>query len=337
MDLWEGWGVEQTKWLQRMAWGALVSVLVLIFVGATVRVTGAGMGCPDWPKCWGQWVPPTAITDVDFKQLDIEKFQRKAQRMGRAPESISEEILRKEFNPQHVWTEFIKRCFSLPVGFFSVGLVVAAVFARQERGKIMLLSLACLILVLINAIMGARVVYSGLAPGVLTLHMALAFFLIVLLTVVLWIVKGRAWRQDTGAGHQSWLRFGSWALFVAVVVEGVMGSQIREITDSLSKHQSVVREEWVPLLEAESLYLVHRSFSWVIFLLVVVMGWHLRSQRCPIHVSGKWVIGLTFLQMLLGVIMSQVHVYGAVQVLHVGAAAIMVSSCIGWCLSLQNR
>jgi heme a synthase len=337
MDLWEGWGVEQMKWLQRMAWGALVSVLVLIFVGATVRVTGAGMGCPDWPRCWGRWVPPTSIGDVDFSKLDIEKFQRKAQRMGRDPESISEEILRQEFNPRHVWTEFINRCFSLPVGFFSVGLVVSAVFARRERGKMLLLSLGCLILVLINAVMGAKVVYSGLAPGVLTLHMALAFVLIVLLTVALWMSKGRAWRQTTGEGDQSWIRYCSWALLAAVLVEGVMGSQIREITDSLSKHQSVVREEWVPLLEAETLYLVHRSFSWVIFVLVVVMGWHLRTNRCAIHGSGKWVMGLTFLQMVLGVIMSQVHVYGAVQVLHVGAAAIMVSACIGWCLSLQNR
>jgi cytochrome c oxidase assembly protein subunit 15 len=323
--------------MQRMAWGALVSVLVLIFVGATVRVTGAGMGCPDWPRCWGKWVPPTNISDVDFTKLDIQKFQLKAQRMGRAPESISEAILRKEFNPQHVWTEFINRCFSLPVGFFSVGLVVSAVFARRERGKILMLSFGCLILVLVNAIMGARVVYSGLAPGVLTLHMALAFALIVLLTVVLWIAKGRVWRQATGAGHHGWVRCCCWALLVAVLVEGVMGSQIREITDSLSKHQSVAREQWGSVLESTTLYLVHRSFSWVIFLLVVLLLWHFRKHRCAIHGSGKWVIGLTFLQMVLGVIMSQVHVYGAVQVLHVGSAAIMVSACIGWCLSLQKH
>ncbi|MBU6327966.1 MAG: COX15/CtaA family protein, partial [Verrucomicrobia bacterium] len=70
---------------QRCALAALVSVIVLIFVGAIVRVTGAGMGCPDWPTCWGCWVPPSKVGDVDFSKLDIQKFQRKAERMGRDP------------------------------------------------------------------------------------------------------------------------------------------------------------------------------------------------------------------------------------------------------------
>jgi cytochrome c oxidase assembly protein subunit 15 len=320
-----------------MAWGALVSLIVLIFVGATVRVTGAGMGCPDWPKCWGCWVPPTQLEQVDFAKLDIEVFQKKAQRMGRDPNLISEEILRKEFNSRHVWTEFLNRCTSLPIGFFSVATVTAAIFVRRGRRMILSLALASLALVLINAVMGARVVYSGLAPGVLTLHMFLAFLLIISLTLVLWLAKEKSWKQEFAADKNAqWLPIASWILLVVVLFQGIMGSQIREITDELSKHQSIPRTEWGPVLENTLLYLIHRSFSWVIFFLVGAMVWSLKKNGWKIHHSGKWVTGLTLAQMVLGVIMSQIHVYGAVQVLHVGLSAIMVSSCLSWALSMMR-
>ena len=87
--------------------------IFLIYVGAIVRATGSGLGCPDWPKCWGELIPPTSLDQVDFDKLNIEKFQKKNP-------SITRESLAAEFNPVHVWVEFINRLVSLPVGLFTL-------------------------------------------------------------------------------------------------------------------------------------------------------------------------------------------------------------------------
>jgi cytochrome c oxidase assembly protein subunit 15 len=327
------------KWFQRCAMAALVSVLALMFVGAIVRVSGAGMGCPDWPKCWGCLIPPTKVEDVDFEKLDIAKFQRKAERMGRDPNTISEAILREEFNARHVWTEFVNRLFSLPVGLFSLLTFVLSFGYRKSKPLLFFASFAALALVLINALMGARVVYSGLSPGVLTTHMALAFLLLIVQVFVVWYGQVVPWKREFTS--ESSRRVLSWlvsSLFLLVIVEGVMGSQVRELTDELSKYLSVPRSEWGDTLEHSMVYLVHRSFSWLIVTLTVWAMWQMKKdQRYVIGLPEKIVVGIVMAQMILGLVMSQIHVYGWVQVLHVGLAAVLVACNFAWMLVLKVR
>ena len=156
---------------QKTALAALLATIFLIYVGAIVRATGSGLGCPDWPKCWGVLIPPTSLDQVDFDKLNIEKFQR------RDP-TITKETLSAEFNPVHVWVEFINRLVSLPVGLFTLATFLFSFQFLRKRKSVFFGSLFALLLVLTNAVLGAIVVRSGLKPGVITLHMALAIILL---------------------------------------------------------------------------------------------------------------------------------------------------------------
>jgi heme a synthase len=242
---------------QKLTLSCLISLLILMFAGATVRVTGAGMGCPDWPTCWGLLIPPTSVDQIDFNKLPIEKFQRKAQRMGRDPSLINEQKLREEFNPRHVWTEFINRLCSLPVGFFSVAAFIVSFSFRKKKPSIFYLSFSAVLLVLANAVLGAHVVYSGLAPGVITTHLALAMLLICVLTYCFWAGCEKP-KKLAHISNPSAARRYVCLLLITVIIEGVMGAQVREMTDELAKsHIHSPRHSWISELESSSIFMAH--------------------------------------------------------------------------------
>jgi cytochrome c oxidase assembly protein subunit 15 len=323
---------------QKLATAALVSVLFLMFVGAIVRVTGAGMGCPDWPTCWGCLIPPTSVEQVDFDNLPIERFRSKAERMGRDPATITAETLRAEFNPRHVWTEFINRLCSLPVGFFSLATFIAAFWQRPQRPLVFWMASGSLAIVLINAWMGARVVYSGLQPGVLTAHLALAMLLTGTLMYCAWRGTERPWRIVIRENRHGQTRLAVALLLVSCIATGILGAQVREMTDELAKfHDNAPRKTWIAELEQSWLYLAHRSFSWVV-LGLTLWAW-LLTRRHREGGPGKVervVLAIVLAQMVLGLVMSQIHIYSWVQVLHVGLAAVLLSFLWLWLFGLSR-
>jgi cytochrome c oxidase assembly protein subunit 15 len=315
---------------QKFATAALVSVIVLIFVGAIVRVSGAGMGCPDWPKCWGRYIPPTKVEQVDLSKLDFAKFERAAKRYGRDLETVTPAHILENFNPVHTWTEYINRLTSLPVGFFSVGTMVLALLRQRRMPWVVAASVVSVILVGVNAWMGKEVVSSDLKPGVLTIHMALAMLLVLPLTFVSWRGTSTPWLIPGDDAFRLKMRWMTLLLLLLIFAEGVLGTEIREMNTSLAKaHPGMGRAEWIGMLESSWVYLIHRSFSWVILFAAILAWAATRRISAPGRVA-RGVLAVVFAQMFLGLIMARVEIHPAVQVTHLGLSAILLALSTLW-------
>src|SRR4249920_955766 len=93
---------------QRLALLTTAATYALILVGGLVRASGAGLGCPDWPRCFGLWVPPT--------------------RADQLPPGFDPAL----FNAALAWTEYLNRLLGVVVGLLIFATLVSAV-ARYRR------------------------------------------------------------------------------------------------------------------------------------------------------------------------------------------------------------
>lgn len=314
--------------LQRIALITFACLEVLIFFGAIVRATGSGLGCPDWPFCYGRLVPPTSADQIDFSKLDLEKFKKKAALAGEEASSITAETLRARFDPVETWIEYINRLTSIPLLAALVALMIAAF--QQPRRDVRVAALFAFALFMSNAVLGALVVKSLLKPNNVTLHMALAILMLCVLVFTAWRGTGSPWRL--GLASRGVVGVGV-ALFVLVVIEGILGSQVREMTDTLAKtHAGQPRSVWVTELEHSWVYLVHRSFSWLVLGLGIGFLVSARAALGRIGWLEKGIFALVCGQMILGVVLSQIGIVAVAQILHIGISSLLVSGLFLWLL-----
>ena len=311
--------------VQKLAFISIVLLVGLIFAGAIVRVTGSGLGCPDWPTCWGKLIPPTSVDQIDVEVLEgrVERFQKSAKRFGRDPDEITVEKLLSEYDPVQTWIEYGNRLLALPVLLANLLLMIACL----RSGILPRLGVAAFALVIISALTGIVVVASGLRAGVVTVHMALAFLQLFVLTYLYWAGgrKGEPRKKIPGPGRPQVM-----VLLICVMVEWAMGSQIREVTDELMREYGVdSRPDWMGRIEQAWVYLVHRSFSWSILLASLWLGYKARWRGTV----PRLVLGLVAALMVMGLILSQAGIHALVQVLHVGIAGVLVTAVYYWWLA----
>ncbi len=142
-------------------------VYFLIFVGSLVRATGSGMGCPDWPKCFGLWIPPLSIEQVPLSYSNYDYS------------NLSNYGL--EFNVFKTWTEYLNRLLGVFVGFFTLLLVFYSFRYFKKKSTLFYISVICLLVVILQGAIGAKVVSTNLAQSMINVHLLLALFLIGLL------------------------------------------------------------------------------------------------------------------------------------------------------------
>ena len=144
------------KSFRRFAFFTTLATYFLIFIGGLVRVSGAGLGCPDWPHCFGRWFPPTSIDQVPPEMLD-------------------------QFNMTLAWIEYINRLCGMTVGLFILATALWAIFKYRQHKKILYPACGAAMLTALQGWQGSVVVKSLLEPVVITVHMLLALLIVSLL------------------------------------------------------------------------------------------------------------------------------------------------------------
>ncbi|AYA35642.1 heme A synthase [Hymenobacter oligotrophus] len=256
----------------------LVAVYILILVGGIVRSTGSGMGCPDWPKCFGQWVPPTHISQLPANYKEIYTAQRvaKNKRVAKTLESLGfaevaanifahpNQYIETDFNPVKTWIEYLNRLTGVVIGFLIMLTMVAAWPYRKRDPLIFWAAFASFITVGVQGWLGSLVVSTNLLPVMVTIHMSLA---LVLVGLLIWAVV-RASKVSTFA-HKQPLGI-SVAILLSLLValtflQIVLGTQVREDIDMVAFGMNYLnRELWIAKLGG--VFRFHRTFSAVLLI-----------------------------------------------------------------------
>lgn len=207
------------------------------------------MGCPDWPKCFGQWIPPTHVSQLP------ENYQEIYAHRGYENEP---------FNAVKTWTEYINRLVGVTVGFLVIGAVALSLGWWRADRLIPLASLFALFMTGFAGWLGKIVVEQNLSPVTVSIHMISALLIVSALIYAI----ARAGKYDLARIDADAVRpvaLLTLACLALTVIQFSFGVQVRQGIDAaLAALGADARTEW--LAETGILFYIHRSFS------IVVLG-----------------------------------------------------------------
>ncbi len=301
----------------------LIAVYFLILVGGVVRTTGSGMGCPDWPKCFGSYIPPTDISQLpdNYKDIYSQKRANKNVKLARyldflgfteLADKVSHESVLEEadFNPTKTWIEYFNRLTGVLIGIFIIITFFLSIKFIKKDTKVFIVALSSLILVIFQGWVGSLVVSTNLIPVMVTVHMLIALLLVALLC---WIVirSNPDMLINTKEVKMKWPLITLVLCMVALVFQIVFGTQVREVIDHLAS--DLPRDMWISNLGLE--FYIHRSFSWVVSLLHVLLLYQLYKLKLDSKIV-KSLIGVILITVITGAIMAYFNIPSALQPVH---------------------
>ncbi|MBC7605377.1 MAG: COX15/CtaA family protein [Burkholderiales bacterium] len=311
----------------------LILVYLVIVAGALVRMTGSGMGCPDWPKCFGYYIPPTDVKELTWSSNREFEEDQVIIKDDKLLVAITDFKTGKEFdlkywrpytkhdyaifNPTQTWIEYLNRLVGALAG---LSIIIMAVFSLnfwKENKKITLLSAAAVLMMGFQGWLGARVVYSVLNPVKITLHMIVA---LIIVGVLLYIINTA---KEAKAGVKDDLQFKKLLLtaMILTVFQIVLGTQVRQYVDDQVKILGYNQMHLVldsPILN----FYIHRSFS-ILILSLNVFLW-LRNRKLHLGFNKmNWAMLLIVIEILSGAVMYYFDFPFASQPIHLIIASLL--------------
>lgn len=329
-----------TSGFYKLSLSALVAVFILIFVGGVVRSTGSGMGCPDWPRCFGSWTPPSSINDLpaDYKEqysAHRDKKNKKFVSMLRGVgltetankiESDPSILMEEDFNITKTYVEYANRVVGVVIGLLiSLVLLRSFKFIKTQKA-IFVAALLAWLSVIFTGWFGSIVVSTNLTPWTISVHMGFAFLIVGLLV----FTTAKTAKPDRNLNFSAnWLLLACLGL---LLIQTFLGVQVREVLDRIADALPNDRANWISGLGTE--FFIHRSFSW---LLVIVNG-YLVFQMSKNNVSrALWggLLALTLASIGTGTVMAYASVPAWIQPVHLLLSALNFGLLL-WMI-LRNR
>ncbi|MBB5396335.1 heme A synthase [Mucilaginibacter sp. AK015] len=289
----------------------IIVLFVLILAGGVVRSTGSGMGCPDWPKCFGRYVPPTNITELpaNYKKVYADKRLAKNQKFAKMLDVFGYSqlavrirndrsiLVPEEFNSARTWTEYVNRLIGAVSG---VLLLLCAIFSfryRKTSKLIVALSIFNVLLVGFQGWLGSIVVSTNLVAWIVTVHMliALAILAISIATYHMAKVQGRYKVQ-----RKPFVAIVTVVVLAISILQITFGTEVRERIDAVAGHlEGSYRESWVT--RAGDIFAQHRDVA-IIVLLANLVLYVLIRKGFNRHSIQQQLMSFAFLMIMLQIV-----------------------------------
>ena len=292
---------------QRLALWTTATTYFLILVGGLVRASGAGLGCPDWPRCFGGWVPPMSAADLP-PQFDP-----------------------SQFNPTLMWTEYLNRLLGMAVGFLILATAVSAWRHHRRDPRILWTTIAALLLTGFQGWLGGRVVAHELAAWIVTVHMIVALVIVQMLLYVT-VAAGDVRRATASAVASAGsarakapaLRASIVVLIGLTLIQIALGTQVRGGVDA-ALDAGVARD--AALATVGTLDYLHRDAAFATLLGAILLTFWLVTKGSGLLIRWSWlVLGLAALQVAVGVVMAYVSLLPVAQVVHLTLASLLLGA-----------
>lgn len=256
---------------------SILSIFLLFFLGGLVRATGSGMGCPDWPKCFGEYIPPTSADNLPenyqeiFKEERVKKLSRFTlllEKLGFAEtaKKVNENEMVEEsheFNAAKAYVEYVNRLFGALTGLFVFAALLLSLSFFKTHTAVFFFNLMGFLGVFLNALLGAVVVNSNLIPGIVTAHFlaafaAIAFFIIARVRLVQSEIP-----RNSISNRQTVFSL-SFIILGITIVQIILGTQVRSAYDLYYWHN----------LSESLLSYLGMSFQWhrVLGVIIIIFG-----------------------------------------------------------------
>lgn len=307
-------------------------------------MTGSGMGCPDWPKCFGYYIPPTQASDLDFKanhsyKKGIVIIKNEALLVAENDFNSSENINlnnwkpytkhdHASFNVMHTWVEYINRLAGALSGIPILIFTIISFWFWRKNKWITILSLFTVFGMGFQAWLGKTVVDSNLAPHKITIHMVMALVIVAFILYIIFASKTSFKKQILDSKFKNVLLFA----IILTLIQVVLGTQVRHHIDEQVKSIGYLKELWMqnPTLQ----FYIHRSFSFIVFF---TNAWlYLRNSRLKLGYNKiTLVIICIVFEVVSGIAMYYFDFPFLSQPLHLVIATILFG--IQFYVYLENR